>query len=256
MSHAAPGDNIALASNGGISTQSTYFNTDWSTSVCIDGVTEDNGNSALCHSHRDSGGNSWWDLQLANSAPIDSIVIYNRVSCCSERMLNMYVLVSSTPFPAGDDAASLTAARAQASFEYQITEDVPITTITLNSHVGQYIRLQQAGPPHNTHLVYNFKEIQVFEGLEPVDLAITKNVNNTTPNINDVLTFTLDIENVGTYDAIDVTVNDTLPDGLGSASNISNGGALVSPNTVSWSIPLIGVGVTLSLTFDAVVLPH
>ena len=249
---AATGDNVALSSNGTIATQSSYYSASWPASNCTNGVTVSSNNAQLCHSRGEDNG--WWDLELVESVPIDSIVVYNRTSCCSNRILNMYVLVSDTAFPSGNDAASLIAARAQATFEYQITADAPITTIALSDLVGQYVRLQKAGPPLNSSSTYNLLEIQVFEGRRLVDLTINKLVSDSTPNIGDVLTFSLEVTNLSTNEASNASITDSVPAGFGSITNISNGGSLLSSGMLSWIIPSIAANETITLTFNAVVL--
>ena len=159
------GKNLALSSNGATATQSSFWTTAWPASNCIDGVTTSTSNSALCHSASNSNQNEWWDVKLGSASPITSILVHNRISCCSDRILNMYVLVSDSPFPRGRGAGSLSAARAQATFEYQITSDVQITNIPVGNITGQYIRIQKAGGTQNVDNKFNLLEVQVIEGL-------------------------------------------------------------------------------------------
>mgnify|MGYP006286607713 CR=1 FL=1 len=86
------------------------------------------------------------------------------------------------------------------------------------------------------------------------DLQITKTVDDATPNVGDVVTFTVTVINNGPDDATGVTVEDALPAGYGSVTNISNGGTL-SGNVITWSGLSINNGNTLSLSFDAEILP-
>jgi len=248
---AANGDNIALVTQGGTATQSSYYSGAWPASNCIDGVTSSNNNADLCHSGWPRATNHWWDLKLADSKSIDRIVVHNRTNCCSIRILNMYVLVSDSPFPPGTDASSLAAARAQAIFEYQITVDTTITTISVGDLPGQYVRLQKADGTSN----YNLLEIQVFEGREEIDLDITKSASDSTPNIGDVITFTLTITNAGLHDASNFLVKDKLPAGLSNVTNISHSGTVDSFNTINWTIPVLSVGTTISLNYETAVLP-
>lgn len=248
---AIPGDNIALQSNGSTASQSSYWTAAWPASNCTNGVTA---SSQLCHTKRNGTLYEWWDVQLPQAEPIDSIVIHNRTACCSDRILGIYVLLSGSPFPPGDDAASLSAARAQATFEFYISVDATITTIPVGDISGQYVRLQKSGYNNNNSAI-NLLEIQVFEGEDNVDLSVAKSVNNESPNINDIVTFTLQVDNAGPSDAINFNVNDALPLGFGPATNISNGGNVDAFNNVSWTIPLLPAGNSITLTFDSVVLP-
>jgi len=73
-----------------------------------------------------------------------------------------------------------------------------------------------------------------------------------TPNVGDVVTFTIAVSNAGPNVATNVAIGDVLPNGYDSIANISNSGALDN-DTIKWSgltIPLTGI----SLTFDATVL--
>jgi uncharacterized repeat protein (TIGR01451 family) len=85
------------------------------------------------------------------------------------------------------------------------------------------------------------------------NLILSKNASNTSPNVGDVVTFTLQVANLGPNTATNVAVEDYLPNGYGNIAAISNGGML-SGSTITWSgltIPFPGV---LSLTFQAEVL--
>lgn len=66
------------------------------------------------------------------------------------------------------------------------------------------------------------------------DLGITKTVDNATPKYLENVTFTLTAHNYGPDDAVGVTVNDKLPDGLTWVSDNSNGA--YNPVTGVWTI--------------------
>jgi uncharacterized repeat protein (TIGR01451 family) len=51
-----------------------------------------------------------------------------------------------------------------------------------------------------------------------------KTVNATTPNVGDVVTFTIEVTNQGPSDATNVAFEDVVPNGYSAISNISNGG--------------------------------
>lgn len=85
------------------------------------------------------------------------------------------------------------------------------------------------------------------------DLAIEKTVNNATPNVGDEIVFTITVTNNGPDNATGVSVQDLIPPGFGSISNISHGGIL-SGNTITWSGLNISNGDAIALTFNAEVL--
>jgi uncharacterized repeat protein (TIGR01451 family) len=84
------------------------------------------------------------------------------------------------------------------------------------------------------------------------DLELVKTVSDPTPNVGDVITFTIEVTNQGPSDATNVAFEDVVPNGYSSISNISNGGT-ASGNVISWSGFDIAVGATATVTFDATV---
>jgi len=42
----------------------------------------------------------WWQVDLGAPVPIETVMVYNRVDCCADRVADYYVLVSDQPFPA------------------------------------------------------------------------------------------------------------------------------------------------------------
>ncbi len=126
-------------------------------SRAIDGDTNGNwsGNS-VAH----TGGSTttdWIDIELENSSEISEIVIWNRSDCCSNRILNCYLLVSENPFPT---SSSLTDALQNATFTHEITSSSAQFNINV-AVTGQYIRIQKSGnnPGGN---YFNLAEIEVF----------------------------------------------------------------------------------------------
>ncbi|MBK8492585.1 MAG: DUF11 domain-containing protein [Saprospirales bacterium] len=88
------------------------------------------------------------------------------------------------------------------------------------------------------------------------NLLLNKSVNNTSPNVGTVVTFTVQVVNLGPSAATNISVADYLPNGYGSIAAISNGGTL-SGNTINWSglnLSAPSVGNTVNLTFQATVL--
>jgi uncharacterized repeat protein (TIGR01451 family) len=83
------------------------------------------------------------------------------------------------------------------------------------------------------------------------DLALTKTVNNPTPNVGDTVTFTIGLTNKGPDTATNVNVADVLPPGLSLVSATPSqgtyGGGVWTVGTVSPSVPL-----TLVLTATVV----
>ena len=84
------------------------------------------------------------------------------------------------------------------------------------------------------------------------DLSLSKTVSSPTPNVGDVVTFTIAVTNAGSDGATGVAVEDVVPAGYSSVTNISNSG-FVSGSTISWDGLAIADGETLDLTFEAIV---
>lgn len=92
-----------------------------------------------------------------------------------------------------------------------------------------------------------------------VDLEIQKSVNNTSPNIGDVLTFTLSVTNSGSDPATNLTVTDIVPAGFSYLASSIVGGTTnddTSPagSGLTWTLASLPPGAGAALTFQATVL--
>ena len=84
------------------------------------------------------------------------------------------------------------------------------------------------------------------------DLSLAKTVSDTSPLVGDVVTFSITVSNAGPNDATGVAVEDVVPGGYSSITNISNGGTLAGA-TITWSGLSVTTAAPLVLTFDATV---
>ncbi len=81
------------------------------------------------------------------------------------------------------------------------------------------------------------------------DLSLDKSVSNTSPNVGETITFTIDLINNGPNEATNVRIEDIVPAGYTiNVATISNGGT-VTGNTINWDVTTAIVGTT-SLTYD------
>ncbi|TVZ57293.1 putative repeat protein (TIGR01451 family)/gliding motility-associated-like protein [Lutibacter sp. Hel_I_33_5] len=83
------------------------------------------------------------------------------------------------------------------------------------------------------------------------DLGLTKTISTGSPNVGDVVTFTISLTNNGPDVATGVSVEDILPIGYGTITSITNSGVLTG-NTINWTgltVPLTGI----KLTYNAVI---
>ncbi|MEM7533862.1 MAG: lamin tail domain-containing protein [Chloroflexota bacterium] len=108
----------------GIAAQNSFWDiTRFTAERCIDGnLTPATGaNLNICTTRGDTP-NDWWEVDLGVVYDIREIRITNRTECCADRLGNMFVLASDTPFAA--TSTDLVAARANADYEFQIERTV------------------------------------------------------------------------------------------------------------------------------------
>lgn len=89
------------------------------------------------------------------------------------------------------------------------------------------------------------------------DLALTKAVNNASPNVGDQITFTITLTNNGPSTATGVQVTDRLPAGLTFVSAMPSQGVF-DPGTGLWTVGTVATGPSLTLRITATVVstPH
>ena len=83
------------------------------------------------------------------------------------------------------------------------------------------------------------------------DLELVKTVSNGTPNVGDVVTFSIKVDNKGPQAATNVKVEDVVPNGYDlTASTISDAGVNTT-GTINWTVASIASGASKTLTFTA-----
>jgi uncharacterized repeat protein (TIGR01451 family) len=85
-----------------------------------------------------------------------------------------------------------------------------------------------------------------------VDLALSKIVDDETPNVGDIIRFTLEVTNAGPSTASGVQVTDRLPAGL-SVRGVQPTQGVYNPVTGLWSVGTVAIGARPRLLIDAVV---
>jgi hypothetical protein len=94
-------------------------------------------------SHTNADANAWWEVDLGRPATINGVAIWGRTDCCSDRLGDYWVFVSSTPFAATDTPATLQT-RAGTWSSHQTLAPNPFT-IVLPGVQGEYVRIQLSG---------------------------------------------------------------------------------------------------------------
>ena len=124
---------------------------------------------SLSHTNGQTEVQPWWQVDLAQSASISQVRIYNRTDCCSERLANFYVFVSPTDMT-GKTLAQLVA-------DTTVTKQLVASfnganNITLNfaNPQARYVRIQLVGTNS-----LEMAEVQVFGafGTPPANTAPT-----------------------------------------------------------------------------------
>jgi hypothetical protein len=91
--------------------------------------------------HTNNNPQPWWQVDLGAVQQLDSVRVWNRTDCCSNRLSNFYVLVSDTPFA----STGLSATLAQAGVSSYHTPGAAGSSINVSvNRTGRYVRVQLA----------------------------------------------------------------------------------------------------------------
>ena len=135
--------------------------------------------------------NEWIEIDLGAVKSISDVLIFNNTSAALNRIQNVRVMISSSPFtdtggaPLGSNADGFAAAKQNATFLYDIGSDYNGTAATtLESIVtieaetsGRYLRVQKSGINLSDNIL-NIAEIQVFEAcIDGIEAATIHNTS-------------------------------------------------------------------------------
>ncbi|MCK4911578.1 MAG: DUF11 domain-containing protein, partial [Thermodesulfovibrionales bacterium] len=153
------------------------------------------------------------------------------------------------------------------SYDVTLTEtglDTGIFTGTLATEIGApdtFDNVLQLDPTELVKVTYidevsadlskdNTKYVEVT-ALPSADLEVSKIVNDTTPDPDQLITYTIDVTNNGVSNATGVQIIDQLPSGVTYDSD--NAGGLYNPGTGIWVAGSIDDGATKTLIINATV---
>jgi hypothetical protein len=153
------GDNVALSSVnsalGKAASQSSQLSGN-AASRAVDGITVGD-NSQFTHTLREF--QPWWQVRLDRSTDIGLIRLYNRTSCCSERLSNVHILVSNEDMSEFSLASLLENDNVSKAFiSGPAGEIADIESIG----TGRFIRIQLEATNY-----LSLAEVEVYEALLP-----------------------------------------------------------------------------------------
>jgi hypothetical protein len=122
-------------------------------SRAVDGNTSGDWNVGSV-THTQVENHAWWQTDLGGARIINSVQLWNRTDCCSERLANFYVLVSDAPFNSTDLQTTLN--QPGVSAYYTAGQGGSPTTVVVN-RTGRYVRVQLGGSD-----ILSLAEVQVW----------------------------------------------------------------------------------------------
>ena len=151
---AATSSDLAIGKTATQSSTLAGYGPTTAASSAVDGNTDGNFfDGSVSHTNDDA--NAWWEVDLGASATINSIAIWNRTDCCSNRLSDYWVFVSNTPFLSTDTPTTLQS-RAATWSNHQTSYPNASTTIPASA-TGRYVRVQLSGTNY-----LSLAEVQVF----------------------------------------------------------------------------------------------
>ena len=124
---------------------------------------------------------------------------------------------------------------------FTIVADGTQTSVTVS------VEVSALKPDHTEGTLNTQLTLTVEDPSAAADIAIEKTVDNSSPNVNDVVTFTVMARNIGPVNISNVKVNDVLPSGLQYQSSNASVGTY-DPNTGVWDIGVLNTGTDATLT--------
>ena len=123
-------------------------------SLAVDGNTDGSFyDGSVTHTNNDT--NAWWQVDLGAVKPIGTIDVFNRTDCCSSRLTDYWVFISTTPFTTTLSPAAQATASGVVWSSHQTGQAGTPTTLGANA-AGRYVMVQLAGTNY-----LNLAEVEV-----------------------------------------------------------------------------------------------
>jgi uncharacterized repeat protein (TIGR01451 family) len=129
-------------------------------------------------------------------------------------------------------------------FQVQVDPATPVNTIITNRETTTFVGATTGDAGSSS------SSVQTPSVPLQADLALAKAVSNPTPNVGDIIAFTVTLTNQGPNGATGVTVRDQLPAGLTFVSASASQGTY-NPATAIWSVGNLANGAAATLTLQA-----
>lgn len=112
--------------------------------------------NSLSHTNSETENQAWWQVDLATSATINQVKLWNRTDCCSDRLSNFYVFISATDMT-GRTLDQLVADTSVTKQQVSSLNGAASLTLEMGGVAGRYVRVQRAGVGYLT-----LAEVQVY----------------------------------------------------------------------------------------------
>ena len=119
-----------------------------------------------------------------------------------------------------------------------VTSPSPVTNTATISHADQF----DPDPGNNN--------AAAPDSPQQADLALSKTVDDAMPNVGDLITYTVDVRDLGPSDATNVLISDPLPAGLALVSALPSQGSYDAASGV-WTVGIVTVAAPQSLQITA-----
>jgi YVTN family beta-propeller protein len=149
------GDTTTELARGKAATQSSSYPGN-SPALAVDGNTNGNGLAGSVTATNNAAPQDWWQVDLGQPGAIDSIVLWNRTDCCTNRLQNFAVFVSPTDMT-GQTYDQLRANPAVLTLNVGAINIAPSMTLPVGGFQGRYVRVQLAGQNY-----LSLAEVQVW----------------------------------------------------------------------------------------------
>jgi uncharacterized repeat protein (TIGR01451 family)/gliding motility-associated-like protein len=93
--------------------------------------------------------------------------------------------------------------------------------------------------------------VTINNSLEDTEVTVTKEPSVSSASPGELVDYSITINNIGVWNAKNIVVTDTLPEGLIPMSASNEG--VITDNIIVWNIPIVGPGESLTLTVSVMV---